>query len=95
MAAATPISGLYNVSPSKSGQTNSLTTWANNYGSQTSMYNGFLMNVSARGRNGLTVQGGINIGKTVTDNCEVQAVLPRDRAARSVLPQRSRASSPA
>ena len=70
------ISGLYNVSPTKSGQTNSYTTLADSYGSQTSMYNGILMNVSARGRNGLTVQGGINVGKTVTDNCEVQAVLP-------------------
>jgi hypothetical protein len=69
------ISGLYNVNPTKSGQTNNLTTWANNYGSQTSMYNGFLMNVSARGRNSLTVQGGVNVGKTVVDNCEVQAVL--------------------
>ena len=69
------VSGLYNLNPSKVGQTNSLTTWANTYGAQTSMYNGFLMNVSARGRNGLTVQGGINVGKTVTDNCEVQAVL--------------------
>jgi hypothetical protein len=70
------ISGLYNVSPTKSGQTNSYTTLADSYGSQTSMYNGILMNVSARGRNGLSVQGGINVGKTVTDNCEVQAVLP-------------------
>jgi hypothetical protein len=70
------ISGLYNVSPAKSGQTNSFTTLADNYGAQTSMYNGILMNVSARGRNGLSVQGGINVGKTVTDNCEVQAVLP-------------------
>jgi hypothetical protein len=69
------VSGLYNLSPTKVGQTNSLTTWTNNYGAQTSMYNGFLMNVSARGRNGLTVQGGINVGKTVTDNCEVQAVV--------------------
>src|SRR5688572_4219281 len=70
------ISGLYNVSPAKSGQTNSFTTLADNYGSQTSMYNGILMNVSARGKNGLSVQGGINVGKTVTDNCEVQGILP-------------------
>jgi hypothetical protein len=70
------ISGLYNVKPEKTGQTNSFTTWANDYGDQTSMYNGVLINVSARMQNGLTVQGGINSGKTVTDNCEVQAQLP-------------------
>ena len=39
-------------------------------------YNGVLLNVSARPRNGLTLQGGINTGKTVTDNCEVRALLP-------------------
>ena len=40
------VSGLYNVKPDKSGQTNSYTTWSNNFGSQTSMYNGVLLNVS-------------------------------------------------
>ena len=70
------ISGLYNVKPDKTGQTNSFTTWASNYGSQTSMYNGVLVNVSARMLNGLTVQGGVNSGKTVLDNCEIQAQLP-------------------
>jgi len=70
------ISGLYNVKPEKFGQTDSLTTWSRNYGSETSMYNGVQVNVSARMANGLTVQGGVNTGKTVTDNCEVQAALP-------------------
>ena len=40
------------------------------------MYNGVQLNVTARMRNGLTVQGGLNSGKTVTDNCAVQAALP-------------------
>jgi len=70
------ITGLYNVKPDKTGQTNSFTTWASNFGSQTSMYNGVLVNVSARMLNGLTVQGGVNSGKTVLDNCEIQAQLP-------------------
>ena len=70
------ISNLYNVKPEKSGQTNSYTTWADNFGSQTSMYNGVLLNVSARTQFGLTVQGGLNSGRTVTDSCEVRAGLP-------------------
>jgi hypothetical protein len=70
------ISGLRNVVPSKVGQTDNLTTWSTNYGDQTSMYNGVLVNVSARMQNGLTVQGGLNSGKTVTDSCEIQAALP-------------------
>ena len=40
------------------------------------MYNGVLLNVSARTRYGLTVQGGLNSGTTVTDNCNVRAALP-------------------
>ena len=70
------IAGLYNVKPDKTGQTNSFTTWSSNFGNQTSMYNGVLVNVTARMLNGLTVQGGVNSGKTVTDNCEIQAELP-------------------
>lgn len=70
------VSGLYNVSVAGAGQTDNYTTWADNYGTQTSMYNGVLLNVMARTTFGLTVQGGLNSGKTVTDNCEVRAALP-------------------
>jgi hypothetical protein len=35
-----------------------------------------LVTVSSRPRNGLMFQGGINAGKTVTDNCAVRALLP-------------------
>ena len=39
-------------------------------------YNGVMLNVSARSRNGLTIQGGINAGATVSDNCAVRAAVP-------------------
>jgi hypothetical protein len=70
------VDGLYNVKPDKTGLTNSFTTWTSSFGNQTSMYNGVLVNVAARMLNGLTVQGGVNSGKTVTDNCDIQADLP-------------------
>jgi hypothetical protein len=35
-----------------------------------------MINLSARPRNGLTVQGGLNTGKTVIDTCEIRAQLP-------------------
>jgi hypothetical protein len=70
------VSGLYNVTPTKSGQTDSFTTWSSEFGGQTSMYNGFLINVSGRLRNGLTIQGGVNTGNTVTDTCDLRAQLP-------------------
>jgi len=70
------VSDLYNVSIAKAGQTNSYTTWSNNYGSQTSMYNGMLVNLSARMQNGLTIQGGLNTGSTVTNSCDIRGDLP-------------------
>jgi hypothetical protein len=70
------ISGLYDITPTLFGQVNNLTTWGSNFGEEYSRYNGVLMNVSARTRNGITFQGGINSGKTVTDVCDVRAHLP-------------------
>src|SRR3970282_951039 len=70
------IDDLYNVTPSLFGRTNNFMTRAENFGSQYQRYNGVLVNVSGRLMGGLTVQGGLNAGKTVTDNCEVRAMLP-------------------
>jgi hypothetical protein len=70
------ISGLYNVVPGKFGQTSNNITDAANFGNQYQKYNGMLINISARPRNGLTIQGGVNTGKTVQDNCAVRNVLP-------------------
>jgi hypothetical protein len=69
------VQGLYNVSEARTGQTNSFTTWADNFGGQTSMYNGVLFNVSARAKS-VTVQGGLNTGRTVVDSCALRAQLP-------------------
>jgi hypothetical protein len=70
------ISGLYNVTPSLFGRTDNLLTDAQSFGKQYQKYDGLMVNVSARPRNGLAVQGGINAGKTVMDNCAVRAALP-------------------
>ena len=45
-------------------------------GNQYQHFNGFLVNISSRVRGGLTLQGGINSGKTVSDNCEIRAAIP-------------------
>ncbi len=70
------ISGLYNVTPSKFGQTNDLRTYAPNYGKISQVYNGVDVNVNARLRNGLQVQAGSSTGQRVTDYCDVRANLP-------------------
>jgi Carboxypeptidase regulatory-like domain len=73
------VSGLYNVKEAKTGQTDSFTTWARNFGDQTSMYNGVLINVTARTKS-LTLQGGVNSGKTVVDSCAMRSELPETAA---------------
>jgi hypothetical protein len=71
-----PVSDLYNVTPSLFGQANNFLPDTANFGEQYQRYNGVLVNVTARLRNGVTLQGGLNSGKTVTANCEVRRDLP-------------------
>jgi hypothetical protein len=74
------ISGLYNVVPAESGQTNNLVQKADNFGTQTQQWNGVEINVSARMRDGLTLQGGTSTGRTTTDTCEIRDKLPETAA---------------
>ena len=73
------VSGLYDVNLAFGGQSNTLATFNDLLPPsplQYQRYNGVTLDVSARPRNGLLFQGGINTGKTVTDNCAVRALLP-------------------
>jgi hypothetical protein len=68
---------IYNVDPSQFGRTDNLVNLARNLGlRQTQHWNGVEVNVSARVRNGLTLQGGTSTGRTSTDTCDVRAALP-------------------
>ena len=51
-------------------------TLASEFGDQYQLYNGVLVNVSARLGDGLTFQFGVNSGKTVQDNCAVRDQVP-------------------
>ncbi|HLG59186.1 MAG TPA: carboxypeptidase regulatory-like domain-containing protein [Vicinamibacterales bacterium] len=70
------VEGLYNVNPDKFGQTNNSRTYAPAYGNVSQVYNGVDVNISARLRNGLQVQGGTSTGQSVVDSCEVRDKLP-------------------
>ena len=70
------ISGLYNINPDVASLTNNVTTLAANYGGQSTVTNGMLLNISARPRNGLVFQGGMATGATRNDQCAVRAQLP-------------------
>jgi len=67
------VDDLFNVVQAKFGQTSNnifRTT------KQTQSFNGMLFSISARIRDGLTLQGGVNSGKQVTDYCSVRSDLP-------------------
>ena len=67
------------MNPAFGGQSNTLSTYNDLLPAkpeQYQRYNGVTLDVSARPRNGLVFQGGINTGKTVTDNCAVRVMLP-------------------
>jgi hypothetical protein len=67
------VDNLYNVVAFRPASNN--ITFADNFGGISQVYNGILINLSARAANGLTFQGGINTGQTVNDYCDVRAQI--------------------
>ena len=70
------ISGLYDVNPSKFGQTDNITTFAKNFGKQVQMWNGVAFTVNARMPHGIIVQGGVDRGTITQDVCDIRAKVP-------------------
>jgi hypothetical protein len=75
------IDGLYDLNPDKVGKTNNYVTFASDYGKMIEHWNGFDLTVNARVRQGLTLQGGMSIGRTSFDNCEIRAQVPEFNTA--------------
>jgi len=69
------ISGLYDVNPSKVGQILNLVTDSEKYGKESQVFNGWDLTVNAR-QAGVTFQGGMSVGQTTSDACDVRANLP-------------------
>ena len=80
------IADLYNVKSAKFGVQDNFYTKASNYGTQSQVWNGVEVNVNARVRQGLTLQGGTSTGRTTTDDCEIRAKLPELTVAGGVSP---------
>jgi hypothetical protein len=70
------IANLYDVDPSKAGQINNYFTKAETFGTWYQHYNGILLNVTARPGSSLTLQGGVNTGRTVRDLCDIRDTNP-------------------
>ncbi|MEQ1575286.1 MAG: carboxypeptidase regulatory-like domain-containing protein [Vicinamibacterales bacterium] len=92
------IGNLYDLNPDKVGQVNSLYTSAENYGKQIERWNGVDVGVNTRFGNRILLQGGMSVGRTVTDNCEVLAKSPEiisGRAAETATAQVALPTTPA
>jgi hypothetical protein len=70
------VSGLYNLVPEKVGAEDMYSQLSSNFGKTKENWHGVDMNVNARMRNGLTVQGGLSTGRRLQDNCDVRDALP-------------------
>jgi hypothetical protein len=75
------ITGLYDVNPSKFGQTDNITTFAKNFGKQVQMWNGVAFTVNARMPHEIIVQGGVDRGTITQDVCDIRAKVPEYTAA--------------
>jgi hypothetical protein len=72
-----PIPDLYNITAEGFAKaTSNNVTFAENFGKQTQVYNGFLVNLSARAANGVTMTAGVNTGKTVNELCDLRNAIP-------------------
>jgi hypothetical protein len=70
------ISGLYDIAPALFGQVNDYITDSRGFGEWSQHFNGMDVTVNARTESGVTMQGGISVGQTVSDACDVRSRLP-------------------
>jgi hypothetical protein len=71
------VCGLYDLKPAKFGvPSDEFVTFAKDYGKQVQNYKGVDLSTNARLPRGIIVQGGVSLGKTTLDVCEVVDALP-------------------
>jgi hypothetical protein len=71
------ICGLYDIKPTKFGQVDDFVTFADTFGTRTEVYNGVDLTFNARLPRRAFVQGGVNVGRSATDDCDVRPDSPQ------------------
>ena len=79
--------GFYDVKPTLFGVTDNLRTQASNYGKRTEVYNGLDVTLTTRFAQGGQFSGGLSVGRTVTDACEIVAKVPEALLGTDTLTQ--------
>jgi hypothetical protein len=80
------IGDLFDLSPTVFGRNDNLITRIGNFGKAENYWHGFNVQLNARLRNGLTLQGGTSTGRAVNDTCDVIIDNPSRRNCRAVYP---------
>jgi hypothetical protein len=70
------VNGLYNLVPDKVGEVDELAQASDNFAKQVENWQGVDVNVVARLRSGITVQGGTSTGRRLSDACALRAAVP-------------------
>jgi hypothetical protein len=71
------VCGLFDLNPTKYGQVDEFVTFADTFGRRTEIYNGVDLTMNARLPRNAFVQGGINVGRSATDDCDVRPDSPQ------------------
>jgi len=70
------LGGLYNLVPTAVGKVDEFATNSSTYAKQIENWQGVDVGITARLRNGLTLQGGTSTGRRLVDSCALRAILP-------------------
>ena len=68
--------GFFDINPALFGRVDNVRTQSSNYAGRTEVYNGMDVTLTARFAQGGQFSGGLSMGRTVTDACELAAKLP-------------------
>ena len=80
------ICGLYDIDAAAFGRSFTTVSNSTDFGNRTEVFNGFDVTVDARFDNGASIGGGVNGGRTTTDNCEIKPDSPDSRFCNQTRP---------
>jgi hypothetical protein len=80
------VEDLFDISPTAFGRTDNFIARASNYGSPANYWHGVDIQVNARLRGGVTVQGGTSTGRIVNDTCDLAIDNPSHYDCHKVYP---------
>ena len=85
-ASGSEICGLYDIGAAAFGRSFTTISNSTDFGNQTEVFNGFDVTLDARFDNGASLGGGLNGGRTTTDNCEIKPDSPDRRFCHQTRP---------